>query len=444
MSLMLNLANGQIVEATQDRRPTLATPEQLAAELRVLKAVQDPRVLAAVGRAKQSLLDDPAAKTAEGRALLDRAVSLWLYSLAFQQSAADTARPFVVWALDDTPHSWFGHTVPGMGIAGDNPDNVYRWAFLDGNGRYEIDGHVDRNAPTQFSVMAVPGLPGVMQLPKLGKGNVDGGNLFGIIRGSDVHPDENGNFNIALDAGSPMGDGPHIRLAPGPVTVLFRDTRHDWRNQVPTRFSIRRVDGQPAGPVLTDDRLANNIANTLADWVTFFAAFKEKWLSMPEPNRLTEPAPRDGGWGLIAAGRFNLEDDEAMVITAVSGGTDYTGVQVLDRWFLTADTRTAFSSLNSSQIAINADGTVTYVVALKDPGVANWLDPSGQHQGFIQFRWQPPPVGVDPKTLLRSVRLMKLDELRATLPADARFVSPEERAAALHRRAEEFENRLRF
>ena len=34
--------------------------------------------------------------------------------------------------------SWLGHTLGGVGTAGDNPDNIYRLAYLDGTGRYEI------------------------------------------------------------------------------------------------------------------------------------------------------------------------------------------------------------------------------------------------------------------------------------------------------------------
>ena len=44
---------------------------------------------------------------------------------------------------DDTPRTWLGHTLGGVGTAGDNPDNIYRLAYLDGAGRYAIEGKID-------------------------------------------------------------------------------------------------------------------------------------------------------------------------------------------------------------------------------------------------------------------------------------------------------------
>jgi hypothetical protein len=35
---------------------------------------------------------------------------------------------------------------------------------------------------------------------------------------------------------------------------------------------------------------------------------------------------------------------------------------------------------------LNTDGSVTIVVAARDPGVGNWLDTAGHREGFILFR----------------------------------------------------------
>src|SRR6185369_5957000 len=43
---------------------------------------------------------------------------------------------------DDSSHTWFGHTFPGVGVSGDNPDNTIRSVFLDGTHSYEIHGEL--------------------------------------------------------------------------------------------------------------------------------------------------------------------------------------------------------------------------------------------------------------------------------------------------------------
>lgn len=420
---------------------TLATSDQLAAETRALRAEQTPGVRDVVEHVRSTLLADPAAATPEGRAGLDHALTLWLNSLALRESESDQRRPAVIWEVDDTPHSWHGHTIGGAGVAGDNPDNIYRGTFIDGAGRYEITGHVPANGPTQFSIEAVFGEPGRIVLTTLGKGHVDMGNQVGMLRDVDVVLDRNRNFTITLDPDPAGGRPNHIRTKPGPITVVLRNSLSDWR-QVPTGFAIRRLDGSPGAP-LTDEAVAQRIEADLPGWVAGWARFKEGWLGRPAVNTLAGPIRRDGGWGFAAGGRFDLRDDEALVITTTTGGARYTGFQVLDRWFMAADARHAFTSLNNSQVTPNPDGSVTYVVAPRDPGVANWLDTSGLHQGYVNIRWQQTSPQADAAGLLKSVVVVKLHDLAKALPAGAMAVSAFDRATRLQARAIDYEARLR-
>src|SRR3546814_20474283 len=54
------------------------------------------------------------------------------------------------------------------------------------------------------------------------------------------------------------------------------------------------------------------------------------------------------------------------------------------------------------------------LIALQDPGVANWMDTAGLHEGWFQIRWQNVSAGGDPTA--EPVRLAKLNELMAALP----------------------------
>jgi hypothetical protein len=78
---------------------------------------------------------------------------------------------------------------------------------------------------------------------------------------------------------------------------------------------------------------------------------------------------------------------------------------------------------------MDSDGACRVVVAHRDPGVANWLDTTGRHQGTVVFRnyktsGQPVPHTVKGK----------LADVAAHLPGDTRRVSTDERAAYLKSR----------
>jgi hypothetical protein len=99
------------------------------------------------------------------------------------------------------------------------------------------------------------------------------------------------------------------------------------------------------------------------------------------------------------------------------------------------------TSLNLSQVKPNADGNLTYVIAPRDPGVANWLDSSGLHDGFAVLRWQGLPAGTTGETLLRDFRVIKLAD--AAKIAGIALATPQQRKAALASRAEGYANRTR-
>jgi hypothetical protein len=76
------------------------------------------------------------------------------------------------------------------------------------------------------------------------------------------------------------------------------------------------------------------------------------------------------------------------------------------------------------------------VVSATDPGVANWMDTTGYRTGVVQCR-EIGSVEVPELT----TRVVPVTALAEHLPADTRWVTPDERAATLLARATGFQLR---
>jgi len=87
------------------------------------------------------------------------------------------------------------------------------------------------------------------------------------------------------------------------------------------------------------------------------------------------------------------------------------------------------SSLNGFQATLDGDGIFRAVIAHRDPGVANWLDPGHNVDGTLTARF----LHADRAPEVR-FEVVPLADLRAALPADTPGVDADARAHALERR----------
>jgi hypothetical protein len=131
--------------------------------------------------------------------------------------------------------------------------------------------------------------------------------------------------------------------------------------------------------------------------------------------------------------------DDALLVTIDPGAAAYTGFQIIDPWMIAPDAKKHQVCLSSAQAVRNADGTRTYVVSMSDPGVENWLDTAGLHQGLAIMRWQGVPKDMTNQGLVRDFRVIKHADL-AKMPELAR-VTPGQRKATLVKRARGYANR---
>jgi hypothetical protein len=428
---------------TLEKYTRLGTPDQFAAERLALRLFDHPKVRAAAAATLKQMMSNPAALDPEGMSSLKRAVDIWTRSLVLRETNGDPYAPKIISDADSAAHEWFGYVYPSAQVAADNPDNIYRNAYLNGYASYVLHGRVSEPRPAQFVLELILGRPGSLVIQKSGKERVDLGNQLGILTNRDIEPDADGRFKVSIDSRPASERKYHLQSRDDcPLALLLRDTLSDW-SQVPLEYRIEKVAG-PSGPPLTEELIAERTLADLPEWVAFWTKFKENWMGSPSANTMATPVARDGGWGFGASGPFDLADDEALIATVSKGNAPYVSIQIIDRWLIGADPRLDFANLNLNQTTPNADGTMTYVVSVKDPGVVNWASTGGQHRGYIFLRWQGTPHGTDGSKLVREFRKVKLEDLPAALAATPlKRVSPAERETSRLQRRNQFEARLR-
>jgi hypothetical protein len=426
-------------------RPLLGTPDQQAAERLLMRLIRDPEVIGLQQKLKAELLQTNIGKTPAGMATVDRAVAQWTNSQILNEICSRRRAPTFLWGTDDTPRSWFGYTLGGVGTSGDNPDNVYRTAIIDGTKNYEILGWKDLHNPAEQLVIQVDKAnlldPASMFDMNAKMPSIVGATLA-LFSDRDLKIAPDGSFRITLGTSE---QGPvHVALKPGNISLGIRDLLADWR-QRPCRLFVRElgsgspIDGGAAEP-LDYAALKRHLIADLPGYVRFWGRFPEIWFGGLKPNTISVPRGRVGGWGFVAGLNFALAPDEAAIVTTTKGAAAYTGFQINDPWMIQPDAKRYQVCLNSAQARPSPDGSFSYVISEKDPGVANWLDTTGVNSGIGILRWQKVPANMTNDGLIREYKVVKLPEvagmtrLPRVTPAERRRTVAE-RAAAYATRA---------
>nr|WP_255643081.1 DUF1214 domain-containing protein [Acidocella sp. KAb 2-4] len=131
---------------------------------------------------------------------------------------------------------------------------------------------------------------------------------------------------------------------------------------------------------------------------------------------------------------FDLAEDEALIIELdqLPDGV-YWSLQAGDVWSRSLNFIHRQTTINMRHAVVNENGSFTAVVAHRDPGYANWIDTTGREQGTVVFRNYKATREPVPQT-----RKVKFAQLGDTLSSGVKKITPEERKAALKRRAEGF------
>jgi hypothetical protein len=148
-----------------------------------------------------------------------------------------------------------------------------------------------------------------------------------------------------------------------------------------------------------------------------FLAFAERfYLGLPV-NTLTPPRPTPGGLSTqySSVGHYDLDDDQAMVVTVPASDAPYQGIQLGSMWYVSLDYVNHQTSLTAHQARTDPDGRIRYVISERDPGVANWLERTGHRRGYVQLRWQRLSRALTAEDGPR-VDLVAVDDLAKQLP----------------------------
>lgn len=408
-------------------------PEQLALERDAVRLFQHPEVQAAVAAKRQAFEAHPLAQTPAGRATIDINLEEMAFSAVVSVVAMDVSRSMPFWTLN-LPHERDGLKVPGTRHGVDNPDNVYRVIAVDDVNSFRIDGQVNERPGADVSFTLFNHYPG---------GGADSQSQ-GVMILSQLDQDAEGRFSFTVGPEDADGRANHIQTTPGQARLIFvRDSLQDWSVETPVSLTVRRTAGPGAAPSTEAEQVAAAV-EAVGVSIDYWIRLMPTWFSTTF-NEIAKGRAKNFSYSQQATSeaRFRLAPDEVLVVTVDPSSSAYLGIQLADPWGASMDYSAHTSSLNQRQAHLSADGTLTYVVALSDPGVHNWLDPAGLEQGTMLHRWQGLPAdGFDSERSVRSWTVVKLADLDAALPADCLRVTPEERAAQLARRRAALDRRF--
>lgn len=400
----------------------IATAEQRALEVQVKAVLASAPMQREQARIVALYRADPQAGSPAGRATIERAAAA-IANAAAQYIVNDPANAQPMW-VTKAPLRLRGVAVGRSGYGIDNPDNVYRNVPIDAAASYEITGRIGPGGPAQLHFTLMDAVPGTTPM------SVEGGGFVGTLSSEDMEIGPDGRFTVTIGPEPANGRSNHIQSkGSGKLLMVVRDLFTDWGKQQPAALAVRKTGG-PDLIAPTPAELARRSAALLAKIAPYWLAYDNTYLYSRPANAFVAPRLRPGGRGISASGWFSLQDGEALVVTLDPLGAKSLGFQLTDPWGVAYDYIDRTSSLNLAQARPNPDGTITYVIAARDPGAANWLDPSGQGGGIMTIRWQGLPGGVTPAQAVREVRKVSLP-----LPADIATVSPAERRLQQKERA---------
>ena len=413
-----------------------ATVEQREMEALALEMLDSPVIVAARENAEHRfrILAGEHGSNAPAEAFvgIEAKMREWAYHYLLLGINSDPNYPKVLGHGYGPPHNWMGMEVPGcrgLGTA-ENPDNHYIFIPITSHARFELYGKVQSPAIHDVNFWLTSNLSM--------SSNVNG------LMWDEIEIDDDGRFTITIDSQPANGRPNHLQSTVDTMWLFIRDSRKAW-DQRPNAYRIRRLD-PPTAPPLSIEEIGLVARRFIIDDVATNFWFRQM-VGFLEPNTIHGPDNTGKIGGMVTQkilrGRLDMTEDQAYVLTMGAGGSEYWVLVLYDWWLMSGNFWSAPSCINNGQSVENADGTHTYVFSIKDPGVHNWVSTEGLEHSLFMNRWQCLPqtgegAGGNPWA---KGELVQLDALRSVLPADTKWVTPQEREQQLADRLASFNRR---
>ena len=349
----------------------------------------------------------------------------------------------VIWALNQdplypkaitisrVPHKLGDLEIPGSRWGIDNPDSVYRVIPISGEERYEISGRVNtlQRLVENYFTLWDPNM-----------------QTMGLLSGKDLVVDSEGRFTISVDAEPAGGRVNHIQSCPTAHEFYIRDVVFDWANDRVNELAVKRLGKEPARPPMSEAELTDLAAQYMQKWATNTTRWNNQALLKPA-NEFSFTIDRDSDGALrnqiYIMGHFKLaSDDEVMLLEVDMGGAEYFIAPITNVWGTTNHIIDRNGCLNKHQAVANPNGSYTFVVSVKDPGVSNWLDPSDMREGILTLRWAEFENDLPQDTLGVKCKVVPMAELNQHLPVNTPTLTTAQRAEASQARVKSYAWRI--
>jgi len=328
----------------------------------------------------------------------------------------------MAWAYERDFPFFVRSTGPHTKLGLDNPDTLYFHANIRDDAEYVVTGRRGTTADLSFQVLAGDYSP--VEVP----------DSLAAFDDRDIDIAEDGSFEIRFGPARTVSGRNHFALGAGSAMLVVREVFSSWTRERPGSLRIHRADRLGHAPPPVDkDLMAKRYGvagKMLLSRLRTFLAFPE-WFYLNLPvNTMTEPRTTPGGLSTqySAVGHYDLNDDQAMVVTVPASEAPYQGIQLGSMWYISLDYVNHQTSLTADQARIDPDGRMRFVISERDPGVANWLERTGHGRGYVQIRWQRLSRELKPADG-PEVEVMPVDDLPQRLPYHAESrITPDEYA----------------
>jgi hypothetical protein len=287
-------------------------------------------------------------------------------------------------------------------IVGENPDNHYLGASLDGQYDYRVWGTRGAAKWISFNLFSGAGFGG------------GGPGTGATLHEEQMHISADGTFEVIISQREHAGNW--LRSEADTRSLAIRQTFLDKRNQEHADLHIERIGGERSTPDALSPHELYRALLIAGHYVKAVAAIGAEWAVRQSkwPNEFRDEAEDDLTnkfkdpqikWHQAY---FELAEDEALVVEFKPPECDYWMIALHNHWMETLDYVHHQATLNCDSAELDADGKVRFVVADRDPGVPNWLDTARHQRGTVGVRW----VGSDVVDILPTTKVVKLDSLQ--------------------------------